>query len=262
MGAAARRPAQVGPAGQCAQIGRAQQAARRRGRIDRDRDTGKVGGLDAHRRRRSQETRQDIRPAPGLHEPKRAARGSLRATGILEQQREGWSMRLAGKIAVIVGAGQSPGEGIGNGRATVLRFAQEGAQILAVDRDLDAAEETAALARQEGGECVAFAADVTREATLAAAMAEAVRALGTHRHPAQQCRGQHRRRRQAARRADRGGLRPGLRRSTCAARSWPASTRIPIMRRAARRARSSTSPRSRRSRTPIRSSPTRRPRRR
>jgi NAD(P)-dependent dehydrogenase (short-subunit alcohol dehydrogenase family) len=45
-------------------------------------------------------------------------------------------MRLAGKIAVVVGAGQSPGEGIGNGRATVLRFAEEGARILAVDRDL------------------------------------------------------------------------------------------------------------------------------
>ena len=55
-------------------------------------------------------------------------------------------MRLAGKIAVVVGAGQSPGEGIGNGRATVLRFAQEGARVLAVDRDLAAAEETAALA--------------------------------------------------------------------------------------------------------------------
>jgi len=45
-------------------------------------------------------------------------------------------MRLAGKIAVVVGAGQNPGEGIGNGRATVLRFAEEGARILAVDRDL------------------------------------------------------------------------------------------------------------------------------
>ena len=80
-------------------------------------------------------------------------------------------MRLAGKIAVIVGAGQSPGEGIGNGRATVLRFAQEGAKILAVDRDLASAEETAELATKSGGECVAFQADVTREATLAAAMA-------------------------------------------------------------------------------------------
>ena len=83
-------------------------------------------------------------------------------------------MRLEGKIAIVIGAGQSPGEGIGNGRATVLRFAQEGARILAVDRDLASAEETAALARQEGGECVAFEADVTREATLATAMQSAV----------------------------------------------------------------------------------------
>src|ERR1700730_19216626 len=82
-------------------------------------------------------------------------------------------MRLAGKIAVVVGAGQSPGEGIGNGRATVLRFVQEGAKILAVDRDLVSAEETAVLAAKEGGECVAFQADVTREATLAAAVAAA-----------------------------------------------------------------------------------------
>src|SRR5579884_109641 len=86
-------------------------------------------------------------------------------------------MRLEGKIAIIVGAGQSPGEGIGNGRATVLRFAEEGARILAVDRDLAAAEETAALARR-GGECVPFCADVTREATLAAAIAEAERRWG------------------------------------------------------------------------------------
>jgi NAD(P)-dependent dehydrogenase (short-subunit alcohol dehydrogenase family) len=85
-------------------------------------------------------------------------------------------MRLAGKIAVVVGAGQSPGEGIGNGRATVLRFVQEGARVLAVDRDLAAAEETAALVA--GGACIPFQADVTREATLAAAMEEAVRRWG------------------------------------------------------------------------------------
>src|SRR3954470_11750460 len=87
-------------------------------------------------------------------------------------------MRLERKIAVVIGAGQSPGDGIGNGRATVLRFAQEGARILAVDRDPAAAEETAALARQDGGECVAFMADVTREATLAAAIAAAVERWG------------------------------------------------------------------------------------
>jgi NAD(P)-dependent dehydrogenase (short-subunit alcohol dehydrogenase family) len=82
-------------------------------------------------------------------------------------------VRLAGKIAVIVGAGQGPGEGMGNGRATALRFAQEGAKILAVDRNIDSAEETAAMIAKEGGECVAFAADVTKERTLAAAIAAA-----------------------------------------------------------------------------------------
>jgi NAD(P)-dependent dehydrogenase (short-subunit alcohol dehydrogenase family) len=82
-------------------------------------------------------------------------------------------MRLAGKIAVVVGAGQGPGTGMGNGRATVLRFAQEGAKVLAVDRDLASAEETAAMVRKDGGVCVPFAADVTKEATLAAAMAAA-----------------------------------------------------------------------------------------
>ncbi|HUC64943.1 MAG TPA: SDR family NAD(P)-dependent oxidoreductase [Stellaceae bacterium] len=87
-------------------------------------------------------------------------------------------MRLEGKIAIVVGAGQSPGEGMGNGRATVLRFAREGAKVLAVDRALAAAEETAALVKQEGGECVAFEADVTREATLKAAVAAAEQRWG------------------------------------------------------------------------------------
>jgi len=87
-------------------------------------------------------------------------------------------MRLEGKIAVVIDAGQGPGEGIGNGRATVLRFAQEGARVFAVDRDLASAEETAAMVREAGGECVAFAADVTREATLAAAMTAAVERWG------------------------------------------------------------------------------------
>lgn len=80
-------------------------------------------------------------------------------------------MRLEGKVAVVVGAGQSPGEGIGNGRATVLRFVREGAKVLAVDRDLASAEETAATAGADGGLCVPFRADVTDEASLAAAVA-------------------------------------------------------------------------------------------
>jgi NAD(P)-dependent dehydrogenase (short-subunit alcohol dehydrogenase family) len=82
-------------------------------------------------------------------------------------------MRLEGKTAIIIGAGQSPGEGIGNGRATALRFAQEGARVMAVDRDLASAEETAAMIRKEGGDCITFEADVTKEATLAAMVAAA-----------------------------------------------------------------------------------------
>ena len=89
-------------------------------------------------------------------------------------------MRLKDKTAVVIGAGQSPGEGMGNGRAVCLRFAQEGARVLAVDNRLAAAEETAAMVAQAGGagECVPWQADVTREATLATAMAEARRRFG------------------------------------------------------------------------------------
>lgn len=82
-------------------------------------------------------------------------------------------MRVAGKTAVVIGAGQGPGEGMGNGRATALRFAQEGARVMAVDRDLASAEETASLVAKAGGDCIAVEADVTREVTLAAVMTAA-----------------------------------------------------------------------------------------
>jgi len=87
-------------------------------------------------------------------------------------------MRLKDKVAVIIGAGQSPGETLGNGRATVLRFAQEGARIMAVDRDLESAEETAALARAEGVECATARADVTHETELEAAIEAAYKRFG------------------------------------------------------------------------------------
>lgn len=82
-------------------------------------------------------------------------------------------MRLAGKVAIVVGAGQGPGEGMGNGRATALRFGQEGARVLAVDRDVESARETVRQITQAGGEALACEADVTREETLAAAVAQA-----------------------------------------------------------------------------------------
>jgi len=87
-------------------------------------------------------------------------------------------LRLEDKVAVVVGAGQSPGEGVGNGRATALLFAREGAKVVAVDRGFDLAEATAALIREEGGAALALAADVTHEAALEAMVHDAVAAWG------------------------------------------------------------------------------------
>ncbi len=72
-------------------------------------------------------------------------------------------MRLDGKVAIVAGAGQTPGDTIGNGRATAILFAREGARVLLVDRVGDSAAETAAMIEAEGGTAVPFAADVTRE---------------------------------------------------------------------------------------------------
>jgi NAD(P)-dependent dehydrogenase (short-subunit alcohol dehydrogenase family) len=82
--------------------------------------------------------------------------------------------RLAGKTAIIVGAGQTPGETIGNGRAMAILFAREGAEVMCVDRRLDSAEETVKLIQDEGGKAFPFEADVTRTSDCAAIAREAV----------------------------------------------------------------------------------------
>jgi NAD(P)-dependent dehydrogenase (short-subunit alcohol dehydrogenase family) len=71
-------------------------------------------------------------------------------------------MRLKDKAAVVVGAGQTPGSTIGNGRAIALLFAREGAEVLCVDRDLARAEETVAMIGREGGRATALQADIVK----------------------------------------------------------------------------------------------------
>jgi NAD(P)-dependent dehydrogenase (short-subunit alcohol dehydrogenase family) len=71
--------------------------------------------------------------------------------------------RLAGKTAVIVGAGQTPGATIGNGRATAVVFAREGARLLLVDRDEDSVAETQRLVAEEGGEAEILVADIASD---------------------------------------------------------------------------------------------------
>ena len=70
-------------------------------------------------------------------------------------------MRLKDKVAIVVGAGQTPGDTIGNGRATAVLFAREGANVMLVDINLESAEETALRIREEGGECKTTDADIT-----------------------------------------------------------------------------------------------------
>ena len=72
-------------------------------------------------------------------------------------------IRLDGKVAIVTGAGQTPGETIGNGRATAILFAREGARVMLLDREISSAEETLKMITEEGGECFAFEGDVTSE---------------------------------------------------------------------------------------------------
>lgn len=71
--------------------------------------------------------------------------------------------RLAGKVAVVTGAGSS-GPGFGTGKATAILFAREGAKVVLVDKDASRAEETLAMIRGEGGEATVHVADITHAA--------------------------------------------------------------------------------------------------
>ena len=85
--------------------------------------------------------------------------------------------RLDGKTAIVTGAG-SIGPGWGNGKATAVLFAREGANVLAVDINADAAAETRRLVAAEGGECTVAVADVTDEAAVAATVEAALSRYG------------------------------------------------------------------------------------
>ncbi len=70
------------------------------------------------------------------------------------------SNRLEDKVAIVTGAGTS-GPGMGNGKATALLFARNGATVVAVDLQADAARATAAEIEADGGQAIAISADVS-----------------------------------------------------------------------------------------------------
>jgi NAD(P)-dependent dehydrogenase (short-subunit alcohol dehydrogenase family) len=85
--------------------------------------------------------------------------------------------RLKSRVAIVFGAG-SVGPGWGNGKASAVAYAREGAVVIAVDVNRAAAEETVAIITGEGGRAAAMACDVTREADVKAVIDAAVAAHG------------------------------------------------------------------------------------
>ena len=85
--------------------------------------------------------------------------------------------RLKGKTAMVVGAG-SIGPGWGNGKATAVTFARQGAQVFCVDRNGAAAEETVRIITSEGGKASAFTADASRAADVEAMVAACLKTYG------------------------------------------------------------------------------------
>ena len=87
-------------------------------------------------------------------------------------------MRLKDKVAIVTGAGQKQGEGIGNGRATAITFAREGAQLLLVNRSMESLEETRLAIEDEGYSAACMVADISLEDDCRKIAQEAVAQFG------------------------------------------------------------------------------------
>jgi len=81
-------------------------------------------------------------------------------------------------VAIVVGGGQTPGDTMGNGRATAIAFAREGARVLVADRDVASAHETVHMIEAAGGTAAAHEMDVTREQDVAAMVARCAELYG------------------------------------------------------------------------------------
>jgi len=92
------------------------------------------------------------------------------------------AQRLAGKVAIVTGAGSRPagpdGPIIGNGRATAVTLAREGARVVLVDERRDWAEWTLDLIERDGGSAVLAETDVTDSASCQRAVERALAEYG------------------------------------------------------------------------------------
>ncbi|MBO0854186.1 MAG: SDR family oxidoreductase [Nocardia sp.] len=86
--------------------------------------------------------------------------------------------RVDGKVAIVTGAGSTPGPGIGTGKATAVALAREGASVLLVDRFAERAELTQKMIEGEGGKAIVFAGDLTEAAACEQMVRTAVDSFG------------------------------------------------------------------------------------
>ena len=86
--------------------------------------------------------------------------------------------RVDGKVAIVTGAGSTPGPGVGTGKATAVVLAREGARVLLVDLHVERAEDTLRMIEDEGGEATVFAGDATRAADCEAMVQAALDGFG------------------------------------------------------------------------------------
>jgi len=85
--------------------------------------------------------------------------------------------RLQDRVAIVIGAGSS-GPGWGNGKATAVQLAREGAKVISVDKSEAAAQETAEIIAGEGGVCMPLHADVTASAAVRKMVEAAIKHFG------------------------------------------------------------------------------------
>ncbi|RQT14948.1 SDR family NAD(P)-dependent oxidoreductase [Burkholderia contaminans] len=88
------------------------------------------------------------------------------------------SNRLKDQVAIVAGAGATAGEGIGNGQAVAIAYAREGASVLLVDLNVEAAQKTRRMIEEVGGEAVVFQADVSRAFDCQAMVGRCLEAFG------------------------------------------------------------------------------------
>src|SRR5215831_18546032 len=86
--------------------------------------------------------------------------------------------RVEGKVAIVTGAGSTPGPGVGTGKASAVVLAREGASVLLVDLHPERAEATRKLIEEEGGRAEVFGVDVTSNEQCGAMVAAAVDSFG------------------------------------------------------------------------------------